>query len=84
MRAVREGPPSTATLVALLGVECTAAVQVAATSVLRNLAFNDNNRVKIAAAGAVPSLLELLGAHQSTAAVREMALVAADTLEPRS
>ena len=58
-------------LVAWLGAQSTAAVQVAA-GTLMLLAVNKNNDVKIAEAGAIPPLVALLGA-QSTAAVHSAA-----------
>ena len=48
-----------------LGPQCSAAVQRKAAKALSFLAINDVNQVKIAAAGAIPPLVALLGAQNS-------------------
>ena len=59
-------------LVALLGPHSSAEVQERAAGALQILAVNDENKVKIAAAGAIPPLVALLGPHNS-AVVQEQA-----------
>ena len=59
-----------------MGTHCSSALQEAAAGVLHNLAaFNTDNKVKVAAAGAIPPLVAMLGAP-SMAGAQEMAALA--------
>ena len=71
-------PCTLAKIVALLGADNTASMQDQAAGALWCLSLNDGNKARIAAAGAIPPLVALLGTQNTVAAVQEKAAGAFD------